>query len=97
LLADLLASIFFFLLRESRVIAVTQTSFAFLQVAHLYTNSLLVTLNSRDYIKAANDDLEQYSLESSTLAARRASRPISKLTVRARGSRDHFEPSHICG
>ncbi|KAJ7830153.1 hypothetical protein B0H14DRAFT_2807943, partial [Mycena olivaceomarginata] len=55
-------------------------------LAHLYTNSLLVTLNSRDYIKAANDDLEQYSLESSTLAARRASRPISKLTVRARGS-----------
>ncbi|KAJ7362627.1 hypothetical protein DFH08DRAFT_930878 [Mycena albidolilacea] len=64
--------------------------FFFLLLAHLYTNSLLVTLNSRDYIKAANDDLEQYSLESSTLAARRASRPISKLTMPQDSSSDNI-------
>ncbi|KAJ7804080.1 hypothetical protein B0H14DRAFT_3883718 [Mycena olivaceomarginata] len=64
--------------------------FFFLLLAHLYTNSLLVTLNSRDYIKAANDDLEQYSLESSTLAARRASRPISKLTMAQDSSSDNI-------
>ncbi|KAJ7814211.1 hypothetical protein B0H14DRAFT_3878768 [Mycena olivaceomarginata] len=53
----------------------------FLLLAHLYTNSLLVTLNSRDYIKAASDDLEQYSLEGSTVAVRRGSRSVSKLTM----------------
>ncbi|KAF8185547.1 hypothetical protein K438DRAFT_1973847 [Mycena galopus ATCC 62051] len=52
----------------------------FLLLGRLYTNSLLVTLNTRDYIRTANDDLEQYSLESS-FAGRRGSRPLSKFTL----------------
>ncbi|KAJ6483311.1 hypothetical protein C8R45DRAFT_1215155 [Mycena sanguinolenta] len=52
----------------------------FLLLGRLYTNSLLVTLNTRDYIRTANDDLEQYSLESS-LAAKLGSRPLSKFAL----------------
>ncbi|KAJ6568574.1 hypothetical protein B0H19DRAFT_1256327 [Mycena capillaripes] len=55
--------------------------FFFMILGRLYTNSLLVTLNSRDYIRGASDDLEQYSLENSTLAAKRGSRPLSKFTL----------------
>ncbi|KAF7341179.1 hypothetical protein MVEN_01852800 [Mycena venus] len=64
--------------------------FFFLILGRLYTNSLLVTLNSRDYIKAASDDIEQYSLESSTFAARRGSRPLSKVTMPQDSASDHI-------
>ncbi|CAK5274025.1 unnamed protein product [Mycena citricolor] len=46
--------------------------FFFLLLGRLYTNSILVTLNSREYIKSTSDNHsdEQYSLENNSVRAR---------------------------
>ncbi|KAJ6464057.1 hypothetical protein C8R45DRAFT_1220141 [Mycena sanguinolenta] len=57
--------IFFFLLCES-ALSVIPLLTLLLKVGRLYTNSILVTLNSREYIKSSSDSRtqDQYSLDS---------------------------------
>ncbi|KAF8216484.1 hypothetical protein K438DRAFT_1953417 [Mycena galopus ATCC 62051] len=65
--------------------------FFFLLLGRLYTNSILVTLNSREYIKSASDNAsgEQYSLDSGRARMPSQIPPRDAITVRIDTSTMH--------
>ncbi|KAJ7116125.1 hypothetical protein C8R43DRAFT_1242339 [Mycena crocata] len=65
--------------------------FFFLLLGRLYTNSLLVTLNSREYIKSANEQAirEQYSLENSGNPRPQSGSKRDAITIRIETNTTH--------